>query len=152
MILIEWKFDKPEDAYIVSWIITPKREMIIEKDSKFSCFAFVLQISVLCIAFFWKIHIKISIWRKIRRQLKLIIPRLSGPLMHLHRFLSAWNPFSHHSFLPDPLHTWAEHFCFVTHRPTSDLCSFISRYCLSVPDLGVSCFLPSSMNCGRKTC
>ena len=90
--------------------------------------------------------------KKIRRQLKLIIPRFSGALMHLHRFLSAWNPFSHHSFVPYPLHSWAEHFCFVTHRSTSDLCSFIPHYCLSVPDLGVSCFLSSSMNCGRKTC
>ena len=35
--------------------------MIIERDSKFPCFVFDLQISVLCIAFFWKIHIQISI-------------------------------------------------------------------------------------------
>ena len=103
--------------------VTAKREMIIERNSTFPCFAFVPQISV----FFWKIYIQINIFKKIRRQQKLIIPRFSGALMHLHRFLSAWNPFSR-LFPPQP----PPHPGCVPHRPTSDLCPVIPHYCLPV--------------------
>lgn len=84
--------DKPEDAYIVLSYHTQKGD---DYWKRFQISLFCLCPSDQCIALHsWKIHIQISIWRKIRRQLKLIIPRLSGALMHLHRFRSAWNPLS----------------------------------------------------------
>lgn len=82
--------------------VTPKREMIIERNSTFPCFAFVLQIS----AFFWKIYIQINIKKKSGDsrswsfQDSLVLSCICTG------FYSA-GTLSLASFLPDPLHTWA---------------------------------------------